>query len=114
MKEIDTNEKFFIYFISNAKKFMDYLNEIRDYKNFQNLSYESGEKKRLDLQKNKKIHFLLVSKVDEENEGENYKRILLQYFGSNSLRISGIFTCLSTFGITISLGIFLSVINFSK
>ena len=84
MKEIDTNEKFFIYFISNVRKFMEYLNEIKDFKNFQNLSYESGEKKTIDLQKNKKIHFLLVGKIDEENESENYKRILLQYFGSKS------------------------------
>ena len=84
MKEIDKNEKFFIYFISNVKKFMEYLNEIRDYKNFENLSYESREKKNVDLQKNKKIHFILVGKIDEENEGENYKRILLQYFGSKS------------------------------
>lgn len=55
MKEIDTNEKFFIYFISNVRKFMEYLNEIKDFKNFQNLSYESGEKKTVDLQKNKKF-----------------------------------------------------------
>ena len=85
MKEINTNEKFFIYFTTNIKKFMDYLMEINEYKNIQNLSYDSGEKKNLDLKNEKKINFLLVGKCSsEENENEIYKKILLNYFGSKS------------------------------
>ena len=42
-------------------------------------------KKKLDLHKDKKIHFLLVGKLSpEENEAEVYKKVLLQYFGSKS------------------------------
>ena len=85
MKEINTNEKFFIYFNTYIKKLMEYLMDIRDYNNFQNLSYESSEHKKNDLQKDKKIHFLLVGKIgSEENEIDDYKKILLQYFGSKS------------------------------
>ncbi len=86
MKEISTNEKYFIYFNTNIKKFIDYLIEIDEYDNFKNLSYESNHnKKRIDLKKDKKINFLLVGKVDnEDNNNEFYKKILLQYFGPKS------------------------------
>ena len=85
MKEINTNEKFFIYFNTNIKRLMDYLMDLRDYNDYQNLSYESAGKNNIDLQKDKKIHFLLVGKIGtEENEAEVYKKILLQYFGSKS------------------------------
>ena len=85
MKEINTNEKFFIYFNTYIKKLMDYLIEIREYHNFQNLSYESEEKKKIDLQKDKQIHFLLVGKIgSEESDIDEYKKVLLQYFGSKS------------------------------
>ena len=85
MKEINTNEKFFLYFDTKIKKIMDYLIEIRDYEDLQNLSYISEEKKMIDLQKDKKIHFLLVGKINaDENENDAYKKILLEYFGSKS------------------------------
>ena len=86
MKEIVTNEKYFIYFSTNIKKFIDYLMEINDYDNLKNLSYESNHnKKKILLKKDKKINFLLVGKVDnEDNNNEIYKKILLQFFGSKS------------------------------
>ena len=84
MKEIHTNEKFFIYFNTNIKKFMNYMMEMSEYDNFKNLSYESGNKKKIDLKKDKRIHFLLVGKVNNEDNNEVYKKILLQYFGSKS------------------------------
>ena len=86
MKEINSNEKFFIYFNTNVKKIMDYLMDIRDYTDTQKISYNSGGKsKKVDLHKDKKIHFLLVGKLNsEENEAEVYKKVLLQYFGSKS------------------------------
>ena len=85
MKEINTNEKFFIYFNSNIKKMMNYLLDIKDYNELQNISSDSGEKKKIDLQSDKKIHFLLVGKINaDENESEVYKKVLLQYFGSKS------------------------------
>ena len=85
MKEINTNEKFFIYFTTNIKKFMDYLMEINEYKKIENLSYDSGENKIIDLKNEKKINFLLVGRCSsEENENEIYKKILLNYFGSKS------------------------------
>ena len=84
MKEINSNEKFFIYFNTNVKKLMDYLMDIRDYSELQNNSYDSGGKK-IGLQKENKIHFLLVGKLGtEDNEAEVYKKVLLQYFGSKS------------------------------
>ena len=84
MKEINSNEKFFIYFNTNVKKIMDYLMDIRDYTDTLKISYNSGGK-RVDLHKDKKIHFLLVGKLNsEENEAEVYKKVLLQYFGSKS------------------------------
>ena len=82
MKEINTSEKFFIYFNTNIKKIMDYL---RDSNNIIVNSYESHVKKKVDIHKDKKIHFLLVGKVNsEENEPDVYKKTLLQYFGSKS------------------------------
>ena len=84
MKEICSNEKFFIYFNTNIKKFMNYLMEMSEYDNFKNLSYESGNKKKTDLKKDKRIHFLLVGKVNNEENNELYKKLLLQYFGSKS------------------------------
>jgi hypothetical protein len=85
MKEINSNEKFFIYFTADVKYFMDYLLEVNEHKNFHNLSYESDEKENVDLQSDKNIHFLLVGKSDnEENEDEIYRKILFSYFGSKS------------------------------
>ena len=84
MKEINSNEKFFIYFNTNIKKIMDYLMDIRDFSDIQNISYDSVGKK-LDLYKDKNIHFLLVGKLNsEKNEEELYKKVLLYYFGSKS------------------------------
>ena len=65
MKEINTNEKFFIYFNTNVKNIIEYL----------------SAKKTIDIHRDKKIHFLLVGNVNSE---ENDKKILLQYFGSKS------------------------------
>ena len=85
MKEINTNEKFFIYFNTQMKKLMNYLIELRDYNDLDNFSYESNGKNVIDLQKDKKIHFLLAGKISsEKNEADVYKKILLQYFGSKS------------------------------
>jgi hypothetical protein len=85
IKEINSNEKFFIYFTADVKYFMDYLLEINEHKNFHNLSYESEEKENIDLQSDKNIHFLLVGKSDnEENEDEMCRKILFSYFGSKS------------------------------
>jgi hypothetical protein len=81
MKEINTNEKFFIYFNINIKNIMEYLKDIPDKSMIEN----SYPKKKIDIHRDKKIHFLLVGKIDsEENETDNYKKILLQYFGSKS------------------------------
>jgi hypothetical protein len=85
MKEINTNEKFFIYFNTNVKKIMDYLRDIGDNSYMQESSYDSKEPKKVEIHKDKKIHFLLVGKINsEENEAEIYKKRLLQYFGSKS------------------------------
>ena len=85
MKEIHTNEKYFIYFTANIKKFIDYLTDIGEYENYKNLSYDSGDKKKVEIKRDKKINFLLVGKVDdEENDYEFYKKILLQNFGVKS------------------------------
>ena len=84
MKEINTNEKFFIYFNKNVKRIMDYLSNTRDKSMIEN-SYAEYNKKKVDIHRDKKIHFLLVGKVDsEKNEPDAYKKILLQYFGSKS------------------------------
>ena len=85
MKEINTNEHFLIFFNSDVKKLMDYLIDIRDQKDLQNLSYKSAENNNVDLQNGKTFHFLLVGKLgSEENEEEIYKNVLLEYFGSKS------------------------------
>ena len=85
MKEINTNEHFLIFFNSDVKKLMDYLIDIRDQKDLQNLSYKSAENNNVDLQKDNTFHFLLVGKIgSEENEEEIYKNVLLEYFGSKS------------------------------
>ena len=85
MKEINTNEKYFIYFTSNIKKFIDYLSDIGEYENYKNLSYDSGDKKKINILKDKKINFLLVGKVDnEEKDNDIYKKILLENFGAKS------------------------------
>ena len=81
MKEINTNEKFFIYFNSNIKIFMDYLIN----NDTEVLSSESEGIKRIDLKSDKKINFLLVGKVGKEgDQSEIYKKVLLQYFSSKS------------------------------
>ena len=84
MKEINTNEKFFIYFNTNIKKLMDYLMDLKDSKDVPNNSYESSSKSNIDLKKDKTIHFLLVGQVGSENVADTYKKVLLQYFGSKS------------------------------
>ena len=84
MKEINTNEKFFIYFNKNVEKIMDYLGKEKD-KSMRENSNGSYSKKKIDIHRDKKIHFLLVGKVNsEKNEPDAYKKILLQYFGSKS------------------------------
>ena len=81
IKEINTNEKFFIYFNSNIKIFMDYLIN----NDTEVLSSESEGIKRIDLKSDKKINFLLVGKVGKEgDQSEIYKKVLLQYFSSKS------------------------------
>ena len=73
MKEISTNEKFFIYFNSNMKTLMDFLSKgkVRE------------AKKKNKLRKEPKINFLLVGKFDKINE-KLYNDILGEYFGSKS------------------------------
>ena len=84
MKEINTNEKFFIYFNENVTKIMDYLSGKPDKSKIEN-SPASYPKKNIDIHRDKKIHFLLVGKINsEEKEPDIYKKILLQYFGSKS------------------------------
>ena len=78
MKEISTNEKYFIFFNSNMKSLMEYLNlkdnKIKDY---------NEQKKKIKLRKEPKINFLLVGKLDKGNE-KLYNHILGDYFGSKS------------------------------
>ena len=75
MKEISTNEKYFIYFNTNMNILMDYLN--------QNKLKENEQKKEIKLRKELEINFLLVGKVNKDYE-ELYGEILLQYFGPKS------------------------------
>ena len=64
---------------------MDYLRDTRDNSYMQESSYESEDKKKVEIHRDKKIHFLLVGKINsEENEPDIYKKTLLQYFGSKS------------------------------
>ena len=46
MKEINTNEKFFIYFNANITKIMDYLMDVEDNNDIQYSSSDSTEKKK--------------------------------------------------------------------
>ena len=85
MKEINTNEKFFIYFNTNINKIMDYLMDVGDNNYLQYSSSESTEKKKIDLEKDKKINFLLVGQINSDQyESEIYKKVLLQNFGIKS------------------------------
>ena len=83
MKELGTNENFFIYFNSNIKGLMEYLREIGERNILHNLSYESNKNNKIKLQKEKKINFLLVGKIKQENE-EEYKSLLVENFGPKS------------------------------
>ena len=76
MKEISTNEKYFIFFNTNMKTLMDYLNgnKVKDI---------NEPKKKVKLRKEPKINFLLVGKVDKGNE-KSYNDILWDYFGTKS------------------------------
>ena len=76
MKEISTNEKYFIFFNSNIKILMDYLNQHRFLR-------ENIKKGKIRLRKEPKINFLLVGKVDKDEEFL-YNDILGEYFGSKS------------------------------
>ena len=76
MKEISTNEKYFIYFDSNMKILMNYLKDNKQKEN-------NEQKKNVKLLKDKKINFLLVGKLERNNE-ELYNEILGQYFGTKS------------------------------
>ena len=75
MKEITTNENYFIYFNSNLKTLMDYLN--------QNKLNDNTKKKKIKLRKEAKINFLLVGKFDKDNK-KLYNDILRQYYGFKS------------------------------
>ena len=75
MKEINTNEKYFIFFNSNMKTLMDYLS--------QNKLKEKKVKNKNILKKEKKINFLLVGKLDKEKLIV-YNNILCEYFGYKS------------------------------
>ena len=83
MKELGTNENFFIYFNTNIKGLMEYLREIGERNILHNLSYESNKNNKIRLQKEKKINFLLVGKIKQENE-EEYKSLLVENFGPKS------------------------------
>ena len=83
MKEISTNEKFFIYFSSNIKEFMAFLIDMGNNDCLNNLSYESNQKNKVYLQNDRNINFLLVGKFKQENE-EEYQSFLIDYFGDKS------------------------------
>jgi hypothetical protein len=83
MKEISTNENFFIFFSSNIKELMYYLTEIEDKDYLNNLEYESNQKDKIKIQREKKINFLLVGKFKPESE-EVYKSTLVDFFGEKS------------------------------
>ena len=75
MKEISTNEKYFIFFNTNMKTLMDYLSI--------NKLKEKKEKNKNTIKKEKKINFLLVGKIDKEKQID-YNNILFDYFGNKS------------------------------
>ena len=83
MKEISSNEKYFFYFSSNIKEFMTFLTEMSNQDYLNNLSYESNQKNKIQLQKEKIINFIAVGKFKQENE-EEYKSSLIDYFGEKS------------------------------
>ena len=71
MKEITMNENYFIYFNSNMKILMDYLNK------------NNNKKKKIKLRKETKINFFFFGKFDKDNE-KLYNDILKKYFGVKS------------------------------
>ena len=75
MKEISTNEKYFIFFSSSIKVLMETINK--------NKSKELEAKKKISLRKEPKINFLLVGKIEKSYE-KLYNDILDEYFGSKS------------------------------
>ena len=75
MKEISTNEKYFIFLTSSIKVLMDTINKT-EWKELEN-------KEKFKLRKEPKINFLLVGKFDKINE-ELYNDILDEYFGPKS------------------------------
>ena len=83
MKEISSNEKYFFYFSSNIKEFMTFLTEMSNQDYLNNLSYESNQKNKIQLQKEKIINFIAVGKFKQENE-EEYKSSLIDFFGEKS------------------------------
>ena len=83
IKEISTNEKYFFYFSSNIIEFMAFLSEMNNHDYLNNLSYESNQKNKLKLQKEKIINFIVVGKFKQENE-EEYKSSLKEFFGEKS------------------------------
>ena len=76
MKEISTNEKYFIFFTSSINSLMEDLN-IDKQKELR------GHKKKIKILIEPKINFLLVGKFDRVNE-DLYNEILAKYFGSKS------------------------------
>ena len=83
MKEISINENYFIFFSNNIEDFMNYLNEVGNHDYLNNLSYESNKKNKIKLKKEENINFLAVGKYKDDNEDE-YKSILINYFGEKS------------------------------
>ena len=75
MKEISTNEKYFIFFSSNIKALMEAINK--------NKLKDIEAKKKITLRKEPKINFLLVGKIEKSYE-KLYNDILDEYFGSKS------------------------------
>ena len=75
MKEISTNEKYFIFFSSSIKVLMETINK--------NKLKELEAKKKISLRKEPKINFLLVGKIEKSYE-KLYNDILDEYFGSKS------------------------------
>ena len=62
---------------------MYYLTEIEDKDYLNNLEYESNQKDKIKIQREKKINFLLVGKFKPESE-EVYKSTLVDFFGEKS------------------------------
>ena len=75
MKEISSNEKYFIFFSSNIKALMEAINK--------NKLKDLEAKKKITLRKEPKINFLLVGKIERSYE-KLYNDILDEYFGSKS------------------------------